>query len=209
MNDVLLIQAGLYHLAIPAEKLLEIVDLNIYHRQQNMDLRKGSNEYDSLLLKSKETFCDHYRLWRHRVLSVMHLGHYLNPKKQKTNCRFSLVYQVNNDDMLFLDVDHVYNIIHMDTAKMKPIYHPYEQLSRFAKHIYEIKNPPTLAFILEDSLDLLSENVTFFKNQQHQKFHFDLSMNTVKDDDDIKTEKVTKPKKRSTKKTEKTLSQTL
>lgn len=206
MNDVLLIRAGDYHLAIPAEKLLEIVNLKLYLTQEktteklslaaNTKLNPQSNDHAS------STFSDNYRLWRQRVLSVMHLGHYLNRNSQKTNCAYSLVYQVNNDEILFLDVDQIYNIIHIDTSRMKPIYNPYKDLARLTTKIYEVQNPPTIAFILEDSLNLIDENKKFQDEIHNKIINMDLSIEHSQPLHSIEDMPAAKPKKRKRQKKE-------
>ncbi len=136
-KDVLLIRSNQYHLAVPTDRLLEIVNLEDYHTEQQTNLEAASPSHNS----------DHYRLWRNHLLPVVHLAHFLEPKTKKEECAFGLVYQASDHETLYLDIDHVFGITHIDTSKMKPIYTPQNNINTAnlspEKHI--------LAFVLEEN----------------------------------------------------------
>lgn len=136
-KDVLLIRSNQFHLAVPTDRLLEIVNLEEYHAQQDKNLEKPSHKHIS----------DQHRLWRNHVLPVLHLAHYLEPKTHKDECSYGLVYQASAHETIYLDVDHVFGTINIDTSQMKPIYHT-------DKITYSNIKPEqnVLAFVLEDSI---------------------------------------------------------
>ena len=111
-KDVLLIRSNQYHLAVPTDRLLEIIKLEDYHAEQQASLEAASPSHNP----------DQYRLWRNHLLPVLHLGHFLEPATQKQECRFGLVYQASDHETLYLDIDHVFGITHIDTSKMRPVY---------------------------------------------------------------------------------------
>ena len=137
-KDVLLIRSNQYHLAVPTDRLLEIVKLEDYHAQQEMSLEAASPSHRP----------DQYRLWRNHLLPVVHLGHFIKPAAQKSECTFGLVYQASDHETLYLDIDHVFGITHIDTSKMKPIYASQNKINTAnltpEKHV--------LAFVLEENL---------------------------------------------------------
>lgn len=191
-KDVLLVRAGIYHLALPAERLLEIIDLKTYHKQQIDNLHNATlkteiqtdrvlegrkmpsssvsieslpqskcvnhHPHSKTLAIEEPHLHDQYRMWRNQILPVMNLGHFLDPSLAIMRCRFSLVYQANTlkpQEILFLDVSHIFRIIHMDMSDAKPIYYPYQELAKFSKTIYPLQQEGPFAFILEESLDLM------------------------------------------------------
>jgi chemotaxis signal transduction protein len=127
-KDVLLIRSGQFHLAVPTERLLEIVDLDEYHAQQKNAA---------------------FRLWRNHVLPVLCLNHILNPtiKRRTHKCPFSIVYQASDHKMIYLDIDHVFSIVHIDTSQMRPVYHlTYDQKNL---SVLSVSCADALAFVLE------------------------------------------------------------
>lgn len=111
-KDVLLIRSDQYHLAVPTDRLLEIVNLKDYHAQQQMNFETAIPSHRH----------DQYRLWRNHLLPVIHLAHFIEPAAQRSECTFGLVYQASDYETLYLDIDHVFGITHIDTSKMKPVY---------------------------------------------------------------------------------------
>ncbi|MES2607419.1 MAG: chemotaxis protein CheW [Pseudomonadota bacterium] len=111
-KDVLLIRSNQHHLAVPTDRLLEIVNLKDYHAKQQVNLAAPSPSHNP----------DQYRLWRNHLLPVLNLGHFLEPAAQKQECQFGLVYQASDHERLYLDIDHVFGITHIDTSKMRPVY---------------------------------------------------------------------------------------
>ncbi len=211
-KDVLLIRSGQFHLAVPTERILEIVDLEAYHMQQKKDLEVGqqlislaskvkrgklsdANElnqgvnaefatlsqavwikqmlqqtgvtlntvYDPLpdkMLKKKshnahqaaeyEKSKDEFRLWRNHILPVVHLNYVLDPNENRYMCPFSLVHQVSDHEMVYLDIDHIFSIIHIDISQLKPVY--YVAHGQVPIQIAPIPSADVLAFVLEDTL---------------------------------------------------------
>ena len=194
-KDVLLIRSGQFHLAVPTERILEIVDLDDYHAQQKKDLdvgqqlisftskmEKGKTSQDEWIrqmlqqtgvtlntpeerivenapkIKLKKThrlaefekLKDEFRLWRNHILPVVHLNHVLDPNEERYICPFALVHQASDHEMVYLDVDHIFNIVHIDTSDLKPVYH----LTCDQTHSDKLQIPSTdvLAFVLEDVL---------------------------------------------------------
>ena len=194
-KDVLLIRSGQFHLAVPTERILEIVDLDDYHAQQKKDLDVGQrlisfspkvgkektsqdewirqmlqqtgiilnvpeeriseNAPKTKLKKTRrlaefEKLKDEFRLWRNHILPVVHLNHVLDSKEERYICPFSLVHQASDHEMVYLDVDHIFNIVHIDTSTLKPVYH----LTCDQMHSDKSQSPSTdvLAFVLEDVL---------------------------------------------------------
>lgn len=132
-KDVLLIRSNHYHLAVPTERLLEIVNLDEYHAHQQIHLKAKATSHNP----------DQYRLWRNHLLPVVHLAHYISPETKKSDCAFGLVYQASAYETLYLDTDHVFGITHIDTSKMKPIYAAKDIKLRTEKNV--------LAFVLEEN----------------------------------------------------------
>lgn len=132
-KDVLLIRSNHYHLAVPTERLLEIVNLNEYHAEQQINLKMKETSHNP----------DQYRLWRNHLLPVVHLAHFISPETKKSDCAFGLVYQASDRERLYLDTDHVFGITHIDTSQMKPIYASKETKLKAEKNI--------LAFFLEEN----------------------------------------------------------
>ena len=137
-KDVLLIRSNQHHLAVPTDRLLEIVNLEDYHAQQKINLKEASTSHNT----------DQYRLWRNHLLPVVHLGHFIEPNTKKTKCAFGLVYQASDHETLYLDAEHVFGITHIDTSKMKPIY-----ASQNNGGIADlIPHKHVLAFLLEENV---------------------------------------------------------
>lgn len=136
-KDVLLIRSNQHHLAVPTDRLLEIVNLDEYHAEQQMNLEVSSVSHNS----------DQYRLWRNHLLPVLHLGHFIEPTTQKQECQFGLVYQASDHETLYLDIDHIFGITHIDTSKMRPVYTSQNSIDTTnltpEKHV--------LAFVLEEN----------------------------------------------------------
>jgi hypothetical protein len=135
-KDVLLIRSNQYHLAVPTDRLLEIVNLDEYHAQQQINLASTTFSHKP----------DQYRLWRNHLLPVLHLGHFLEPTNQKQECLFGLVYQASSHETIYLDTDHVFGITHIDTSKMKPVYAPQKNFD----NAHFTSGEHILAFVLEE-----------------------------------------------------------
>lgn len=209
-KDILLIRAGLFHLAIPAERLLEIIHLDLYQnkmKNEKEDLCSSAAQKialkpsDTSLMNVKEKkssdghMTDRYRVWRDHILPVMHFAHYLDTSITPTSCTFSLVYQANEKEMIFLDVDHIYSIIHMNTTEMKPIYYPYKNLQKISRTVCSVPGFDVFAFILQDSLDLIEENKKIVNDEQ---YHFDFKTLKIIEDIHGKSMDQTEKKKKRT-----------
>lgn len=155
-KDVLLVKAGQYHIAFPTCQLLEIIDLKEYEKTQSrlhsempiqhqMDFRKNRST------QKNEQSIDQFRLWREHVLPVIHMGNYLDENIKATKCRYSLVYQTMQQEILFLDVDHFFSILHMDTTQLRPIFNPYKKLAEFSSKVCYVPGKEVLAFFLDEN----------------------------------------------------------
>lgn len=151
-KDVLLVKAGLYHIALPTYQLLEIIDLKEYEKNQSpLNTNRDERNRTNFETKESQYDVDQYRLWRDHVLPVIHMGHYLDKHTQITKCRYSLVYQTNQQEIFFLDVDHFFSIIHMDTAQLRPIFNPYKKLADFSSKVCYVPGKEVLAFFLDEN----------------------------------------------------------
>ncbi|MES2252252.1 MAG: hypothetical protein V4482_01015 [Pseudomonadota bacterium] len=141
-KDVLLIRSNQFHLAVPTERLLEIVNLENYHAQQKQKLKTTAPNGTA----------DQHRLWRNHVLPVLHMSHFLEPTKLRPECSFGLVYQASKHETIFLDIDHVFGIFHLDISKMKPIYHPNTEVNNTIPMECSKPQKEVIAYILEESM---------------------------------------------------------
>ncbi|MDP3372269.1 MAG: hypothetical protein Q8S21_05210 [Candidatus Paracaedibacteraceae bacterium] len=153
-KDVLLIRSSQFHLAVPTNRLLEIVNLKEYHAQQDKNLKITTHNH----------IVDKHRLWRNHVLPVVHLGHHIEPTTRKGECSFGLVYQASEQETIYIDVDHVFGIINIDTSKMKPVYHCKQTLKDSILYTSLKQDFGVLAFVLEDSA---SNNTKKMPNKKH------------------------------------------
>jgi chemotaxis protein histidine kinase CheA len=141
-KDVLLVRSNKYHLAVPTEHLLEIVNLDEYHMQQQKSL-------DTTTLTHK---IDKFRLWRNHLLPVVHLGQFLEPRTKKQDCPYGLVYQASDHETLYLDTDHVFGITHVDISKMKPVYASDKEDQMHASTLNLVQSKKNiLAYVFEES----------------------------------------------------------
>lgn len=152
-KDVLLVKAGLYHIAFPTCQLLEIIDLKEYEKAQLRLQERHSPHAMSMHsnINQSEYDIDQFRLWREHVLPVIHMGNYLDKNTKAIKCRYSLVYQTMQKEIFFLDVDHFFSIIHMDTTQLRPIFNPYKKLAEFSSHVCYVPGKEVLAFFLDEN----------------------------------------------------------
>ncbi len=160
-KDVLLVKAGLYHIALPTYQLLEIIDLKEYKKNHSyLNTHKETKNRTRYETKEYQYDVDQFRLWRDHVLPVIHMGNYLDEHTNITKCRYSLVYQTNQQEIFFLDIDHFFSIIHMNTAQLKPIFNPYKKLADFSSKVCYVPGKEILAFFLDENHNWKPNNDT-------------------------------------------------
>ncbi len=153
IRDMLLVRACQFFVALPADRLLEIIDMKTAVAQD-----PGEGFSHAIQTDEENSISQAYRIWRNQVLPVMHFGHFLDYNNPIQYCRYTLVYQSNPEDIIFIDVDKIYHIIHLNTQKQKAIRNPHKELLKFSSHMYEVPSLNVLAYLLDEDLDLLEEN---------------------------------------------------
>jgi hypothetical protein len=141
-KDFLLTRAGDFHLAIPTSRLLEIVDLT--------DSKKEISAHTPL---KTHILYEENRIWRDHMLPVIHLGHYLAPEKKPALCTESLVFQVSEHEIIFLDIDHIFGIVHLKENEMRPLYRSTRNLAPISTYVcdLEAETEYAIAYILEET----------------------------------------------------------